>query len=186
MQGIVGVSRVRLQLTPDPPFLAQCTLTFIGQPKVNLSCVPMFRHGLNVMDVPLISRFVQTSFDAAVAKYVAPKSLTLDLKNIFTGDDFKKDTNAHGVIVVRIKRAVNLPERNTGLSRLKGGPTDPYVSASWSKFGKSTWSTRVIVSEIEPVWDEIGFIVVGREELNAQERLSETSIVPALCVRGRL
>ncbi|RMJ23894.1 C2 domain-containing protein [Aspergillus sp. HF37] len=171
MQGIVGVSRVRLQLTPDPPFLAQCTFTFIGQPKVNLSCTPMFKHGLNVMNIPFLSSFVQTSFDAAVAKYVAPKSLTLDLKNIYTGDDFKKDTNAHGVVVVRIKRAINFQERNTGLSRLTKGSTDPYVSASWSKFGKCVWSTRVIVSEIEPVWDETGFIVVGREELNAQERL---------------
>ena len=44
------------------------------------------------MDVPLISKFVQSSMDAALAEYVAPKSLTLNLKDMMMGDDFKKDT----------------------------------------------------------------------------------------------
>ena len=29
--GVVGIMRLRLQLTPDPPFLALCTMTFLGQ-----------------------------------------------------------------------------------------------------------------------------------------------------------
>lgn len=173
---MVGVSRVRVQLTPDPPFLAQCTFAFMGQPKINLSCMPMFKHGLNIMNLPIISSFVQSSVDAAVAKYVAPKSLTLDLKDILMGDDFKKDTNAHGVAVVWIKRAINFKESNTGLFSLKKRFANPYVSVNWSKFGKSVWSTRAIMSEMEPIWDETGFIIVSSEELNAQERLSEASI----------
>lgn len=176
IQGVVGVLRLRLQLTPDLPFLARCTFTFMGQPKVSVSCMPMFRHGLNIMNLPVISSFVQHSVDAAMADYVAPKSLSLDLKEIFMTDDFKKDTNAHGVIVVRIKRAVGFKESDTGHLGLKRGSADPYVSVGWTKFGKFVWSTRVIVSEMEPAWDETGFIVVGREELNAQERLSETSV----------
>lgn len=74
--------RLRLQLTPDPPFFALCTLTLLGQPKVDLSCVPLTKKGLNIMDLPIISGFVQSSVDAAMAEYVAPKSLTLDLKDM--------------------------------------------------------------------------------------------------------
>lgn len=184
MQGIVGMLRLRLQLTPDPPFLARCTFTFMGQPKVNLSCMPVFKRGLNIMNLPIISSFVQTSVDAAIADYVAPKSLTLDLKDIIMAEDFKKDTSAYGVVVVRIKRAIGFKGSDSGLFRLKKGSVDPYVSVSWTKFGKSVWATRVIVSEMEPIWDETGFIIIGPKELNAQERLSENSITLPLCVRG--
>ncbi|KAJ5605331.1 hypothetical protein N7510_010485 [Penicillium lagena] len=171
IRGIVGMLRLRLQLTPDPPFLAQSTFTLMGQPKVDLSCMPVFKHGLNIMNLPIISSFIQTSVDTAIADYVAPKSLTLDLKDIIMAEDFKKDTSAHGVVVVRIKRATGFKGSATGLFRLKKGSVDPYVSLSWTKFGKSAWATRVIVSEMEPIWDETGFIIIGPKELNAQERL---------------
>ena len=86
LRGIIGTMRLRLQLTPDPPFFSLCTVTFLGQPKADLSCVPLSRHLPNLMNVPLISTFVQTSIDAALAEYVAPKSLTLDLKDMLVGD----------------------------------------------------------------------------------------------------
>ncbi|KAJ5642231.1 hypothetical protein N7490_006231 [Penicillium lividum] len=171
IQGIVGMLRLRLQLTPDAPFLGQSTFTFMGQPKVKVSCMPVFKHGLNIMNLPIISSFVQTSVDAAIADYVAPKSLTLDLKDLIMAEDFKKDTSAHGVVVVRIKRATGFKGSDTGLFRMNKGSADPYVSVSWTKFGKSMWATRVIVSEMEPNWDETGFIIIGPKELNAQERL---------------
>ena len=101
----MGVVRVRLQLCPDPPFFSVCTMSFLGQPNVKLSCVPLIKKGPNLMDVPLISSFVQSSIDAALAEYVAPKSLTLNLKDMMMGDDFKKDTVAQGIIVVRIHHA---------------------------------------------------------------------------------
>lgn len=104
LRGVVGTMRLRLQLTPDPPFFALCTLTFLGQPKVDVSCIPIVKRGLNIMNLPLISNFVQSSIDAAMAEYVAPKSLTLDLKEMLAGDDFKKDTSSRGVLVVNIKR----------------------------------------------------------------------------------
>lgn len=182
VEGIVGVLRLRLQLIPDPPFLSRSTITFMGQPKVNLSCMPMFKHGLNIMNLPIISSFVQTSVDAAMADYVAPKSLTLDLKDMIMAEDFKKDTTAHGVVVVRIKQATGLKGSDTGSFRLKKGSIDPYVSVSWTKFGKTVWTTRVIVSVTEPSWDETGFILIGPREFNAQERLSATSITLSLRV----
>ena len=162
---------MRLQLCPDPPFFALCTITFLGQPKADLSCVPLTKKGLNIMDIPLISSFVQSSVDAALAEYVAPKSLTLDLKDMLVGDDFKKDTNTRGVVVVTVKRGYNFKAGDPGMGPLKKSSSDAYVAVGWAKFGKPVWSTRVILKDMEPVWDETAFILVAAEELNAEERL---------------
>ena len=163
--------RMRLQLCPDPPFFSLCTLTFLGQPKAELSCVPLTKRGLNIMDFPLISSFVQSSIDAALAEYVAPKSLTLDLKDMLVGDDFKKDTSTRGVIMVTIKRGIDFKAADPGLGPLKTGSSDGYVAVGWAKFGKPVWSTRVITKDMQPVWEETAFIQVGLQELNAEERL---------------
>ncbi|KAE9993385.1 hypothetical protein EG327_005372 [Venturia inaequalis] len=171
LEGIVGVMRLRLQLTPDPPFFSLCTLTFLGQPKVDMSCVPLTKRGLNIMDLPLISNFVQSAVDTAMAEYVAPCSLTLDLKDMLMGDDFKKDTAARGVLVVKVKRAFDFKEGDPGLGFLKKGSADPYVTVAWAKFGKPVWSTRVILSDMEPHWEETAFVLVTPEELNVRERL---------------
>ncbi|KAF2200752.1 hypothetical protein GQ43DRAFT_62172 [Delitschia confertaspora ATCC 74209] len=171
LHGVVGILRLRLQLTPDPPFFSLCTITFLGQPKVDLSCIPLIKKGPNIMDLPLISKFVQSSVDAAMAEYVAPKSLTLDLKDMMMGDDFKKDTHARGVLVVTIKRAFDFKEGDAGFGPLKKGSADPYVSVGWAKFGKPLWSTRVLQNNMEPYWNETCFILVTPEELNVDERL---------------
>ncbi|KAI5462136.1 hypothetical protein BGZ63DRAFT_354616 [Mariannaea sp. PMI_226] len=171
LEGIVGTLRMRLQLTPDPPFFALCTATFLGQPKVNLSCVPLNRHAFNIMDIPFISNFVQSSVDAAMAEYVAPKSLTLDLKDILAGDDFKKDTAAVGVLVVRIKRGYDFKIGDAGVPLIKSGSSDPYVSVGWAKFGKVVWTTRVLENEMEPSWEETCFVLVTPQELNSHERI---------------
>ena len=123
------------------------------------------------MDIPLLSSFVQSSIDAALAEYVAPKSLTLDLKDMLVGDDFKKDTRARGVLVVTIKKARNFKEGDMTVPVLKNGSSDSYVTVGWAKFGKPVWSTRVIVADMEPIWNETTFILVSPEELNAGERL---------------
>lgn len=123
------------------------------------------------MNLPIISSFVQNSVDAALAEYVAPKSLTLDLKDMLVGDDFKKDTSSRGVIMVRIKSAKGFKESDASLTILGRGSSDPYVAVGWAKFGKPVWSTRVIVNEMEPVWEETAFLLVGPDELNARERL---------------
>lgn len=170
VEGFVGVMRMRLQLTPDPPFFSLCTFTFLGQPKVDISCVPLLKQAPNLMDFPLISRFVQSSVDAAMAEYVAPKSLTLDLKDMMMGDDFKKDTNARGVIVVTIKRAFDFKEGDGGIGPIEGS-ADPYVSVGWAKFGKPMWSTRVQPKNMEPHWHETCFLLVTSDELNVDERL---------------
>ncbi|KEF62764.1 uncharacterized protein A1O9_00737 [Exophiala aquamarina CBS 119918] len=170
LRGIIGTMRLRLQLTPDPPFFSLCTLSFMGQPQADLSCIPLSRHALNLMDVPLISSFVQSSIDAALAEYVAPKSLTLNLKDMLVGDDFKKDTITRGVVMIHIKSASGFKEGDGGIGPFRGS-SDSYMTVSWGKFGKPVASTRVIVDDQEPSWHEWAHILVTPEELNAGEKL---------------
>ena len=171
LRGIVGKMRIRLQLSPDPPFVNLCTLTLLGQPKADISCIPLARKMLNIMDLPVISSFVQSSIDAALSEYVAPRSLTLDLKQMLQGDDFKKNTEARGVVVAHIKRAYDFKEADTGTLGIGDSSSDSYVSVGWAKFGKPIWSTRVIIKDMEPYWQETAYILVGPEEVNAEESL---------------
>lgn len=118
--------------------------------------------------MPLISSFVQSAIDAALAEYVAPKSLTLNLKDMLVGEDFKKDTGARGVVLVYIKRARGFKQGDGGIG---GGASDGYVTVSWGKFGRTVASTRIVPASQEPDWHEYATILVTTEELNAGERL---------------
>ncbi|KAI0428677.1 hypothetical protein F5Y09DRAFT_312266 [Xylaria sp. FL1042] len=170
LRGIVMTLRLRLQLTPDPPFIELCTLTFLGQPKASISCMPLSKHSFSLTDVPLISSFVNSAIDAALAEYVAPKSLTLNLKDMLVGEDFKKDTTSIGVVWIFIKRATGFKQGDAGIGPTQGS-SDAYVTVSWGKFGKSVASTRIATGENEPSWHEYASILVTPEEVNADERL---------------
>ena len=92
-------------------------VTLMGLPRITISVVPMSRLLPNVMDIPFISGFISSALDTAAAEYVAPKSLTLDLQQLISGDDIKKDTEAIGVLVVHIHRATGIKEMDaTGSS----------------------------------------------------------------------
>lgn len=127
----VGTLRMRLQLCPDPPFFALCTMTLLGQPRIDISCMPLTKK-LNVMDLPFVSSFIGSSIDAALSSLVAPKSLTLDLKDMLVGDDFKKDTSHRGVLIVRIKQGRDFKAGDPGLGPLKKGSSDAYVAVGTS------------------------------------------------------
>ncbi|KAI0439904.1 hypothetical protein F4803DRAFT_567987 [Xylaria telfairii] len=170
LRGIVMTLRLRLQLTPDPPFIELCTLTFLGQPKATISCMPLSKHSFSLTDVPLISSFVNSAIDAALAEYVAPKSLTLNLKDMLVGEDFKKDTTSIGVVWIFIKRASGFKQGDAGIGPVQGS-SDAYVTVSWGKFGKPVASTRIVEGQNEPSWHEYASILVTPEEVNAGEKL---------------
>lgn len=163
---------MRLTLMPDPPFFSSVTLTLLGQPKVEIACMPLVQKGLNIMDLPLISSFVQSSVDAAVAEYVAPKSISVNLQDLLAGRDYKLDPRARGIICIHIKRAYGFKEADQAIPLLRPeGSADPYVTCGWAKYVKPLWSTRVLLSEMQPVWDEMAFLMVTGEELDINERL---------------
>ncbi|KAI5457322.1 hypothetical protein BGZ63DRAFT_457348 [Mariannaea sp. PMI_226] len=168
--GLVATARVRLQLTPDPPFLKTMTFTLMGRPKVQAGCTPMIEKGVNILNLPLISNFVNWAIGTAASMYVAPKSMTLDLSKMLQGDDIKKETEALGILFIRIHKAVGLSKQDQRGS--KGGGSDPYITISWSKFSKPQFCTRVIQDDLNPVFEESCGLLVTPDLLKADEQLS--------------
>ncbi|KAI0080428.1 hypothetical protein K474DRAFT_1637659 [Panus rudis PR-1116 ss-1] len=165
--GVVGTARARLQLISDPPFVKTTMVSLMGLPKVNISVTALNKMLPNVMDIPFISGFISSSIDTAVAQYVAPKSLTLDLQQLISGDDIKKDTEAIGVLVVHIHRATDVKGMD-----MDGGSADPYITLTYSRLGKPLYSTRIIKGDRNPVFEETAILMVDVNTIRLREKLS--------------
>ncbi|KAF2404977.1 hypothetical protein EJ06DRAFT_525553 [Trichodelitschia bisporula] len=170
LQGLVGTVRLRLNMTPEPPFLKNLTFTLMGVPHVQAGCIPMLEKGVNILNLPLISNFVNYAIGAAASMYVAPKSMMIDLRAILQGDDIQKDVQALGVLWIRIHRAVGLSKQDKRGS--KHGGSDPYITLAFSKYGKPMYCTRVITDDLNPIWEETAALLVTPELVKADENLS--------------
>ncbi|CAO1629588.1 unnamed protein product [Jaminaea pallidilutea] len=163
IKGFVGTVRLRLQLTPEAPFIKNLTMTFVGLPRVQVEVIPL---RVNLANIPILSGFVQSSIDAAMSEYVAPSSLTLDVGEILLGDNIKREVNALGVIVVWIHSAFELEAQDST------GSSDPYVTVSFARLGKVTYATRVALNDLNPRWEERHVMLLNPEAIRAKERLS--------------
>jgi Ca2+-dependent lipid-binding protein len=67
LQGLVGTVRLRMAMTPEPPFLKTLTFTLMGAPQVTAGCIPMVEKGVNILNLPLISNFVNYAIKAAAS-----------------------------------------------------------------------------------------------------------------------
>ena len=170
LQGLVGTVRLRLHMTPEPPFLKTVTMTLMGVPQVSAGCIPMLEKGVNILNLPLISNFVNYAIGAAASMYVAPKSMMIDVRSMLQGDDITKDVHAMGVMWIRIHRAVGLSKQDKRGS--KWGGSDPYITLSFSKYGKPMYCTRVITDDLNPIWEETAALLVTPELIKADENLS--------------
>ncbi|KAL1959289.1 hypothetical protein VTO42DRAFT_2476 [Malbranchea cinnamomea] len=166
----VATIRLRIQFAPQPPFAKNVTFSLMGLPHVRAGCTPMFRTGVNILNLPLISNFVNYAIGAAASLYVAPKSMSIDLDMLLQGDDILKDTLAMGVLWIRIHRAIGLSKQDKRGS--VGGGSDPYINISFSKYGKPMYCTRVICDDLNPVWEESCALLVTPELIKADEQLS--------------
>ena len=170
LQGLVGTVRLRMAMTPEPPFLKTLTFTLMGVPHVSAGCIPMLEKGVNILNLPLISQFVNYAIGAAASMYVAPKSMSLDMRAMLQGDDITKDVHAMGVLWIRIHRAVGLSKQDKRGS--EWGGSDPYITLTFSKYGKPMYCTRVITDDLNPVWEETTALLVTPELIKADENLS--------------
>lgn len=170
LQGLVGTVRLRMAMTPEPPFLKTLTFTLMGAPQVQAGCIPMVEKGVNILNLPLISNFVNYAIKAAASMYVAPKSMSIDMRAILQGDSVQKDTEALGVMWIRIHRAVGLSKQDRRGS--KHGGSDPYITLAFSKYGKPMYCTRVITDDLNPIWEETAALLVTPELIKANENLS--------------
>lgn len=58
----------------------------MGVPSVKASAIPMTKLLPNVLDLPFVSSLVQSAIAAAAYTYVAPRSMTLNIMQILSGD----------------------------------------------------------------------------------------------------
>ncbi|KAK3111542.1 hypothetical protein LTR53_013123, partial [Teratosphaeriaceae sp. CCFEE 6253] len=170
LQELVGTVRLRMAMTPEPPFLKTLTFTLMGVPHVQAGCIPMVEKGVNILNLPLISQFVNYAISAASSLYVAPKSMSMDMRAMLQGDDITKDVQAMGVLWIRIHRAVGLSKQDKRGS--KHGGSDPYITLTFSKYGKPMYCTRVITDDLNPLWEETTALLVTPELIKADENLS--------------
>lgn len=138
----------------------------MGLPKIDASAVPLTSKGFNVLDLPLISGFINSSIAAALDIYVAPKSLIMDMSKLLQGDAVKKETDAMGLIYIKIKRAEGLSAQD------KSGSSDPYITLAYAQFGKPVYCTRIIEQELNPTWNEQTCLLVYQDQIVESEQLS--------------
>lgn len=170
LNSLVATARIRVSLGPNPPFIKTLSFTLMGIPKVEASCIPLIEKGANILNLPLISNFVNWAIATAAGMYVAPKSLTLDIGKMLQGDSIQKETAALGVLFVRIHKATGLSKQDRRGSN--GGGSDPYICVSFSKFGKPQYCTRVIQDDLNPVFEECAALLVTPDIIKADEQLS--------------
>lgn len=170
VEGIAGVVRLRMQMIQEFPYVRNLTFTLCGVPHVDVSCVPMSKKLPDVLDLPFVSNFVKMAIAAGTAEMCAPKSMTLNLKEMFSGAAlggesigsfgfdgvlilFSVDTTAIGVFIITIHYAEGLSTQDNN------GKSDPYVVLAYAKVSPSfslkgsrtdpdatVWKTHVLYS----------------------------------------
>ncbi|KEI42441.1 uncharacterized protein L969DRAFT_14642 [Mixia osmundae IAM 14324] len=166
VEGLVGTARLRLQFIPEAPYIRNLTFTLMGTPGVDVSAIPMTRALPNILDLPLVTGFVKSAIAAATSAYVAPQSMTMNMQEMLTGAGVPTDTHAIGVFLLTIHHAENLSAQDSN------GKSDPYIVAAYAKFGKPLYSTRIIMEDLNPVFEETFAILLSKDELQAKEDFS--------------
>jgi Ca2+-dependent lipid-binding protein len=165
VEQIFGVVRLRAQFIPEAPFIRNVTFALCGVPSVEVSAIPMSSKLPNVLDLPFISSFVKMGIAAGTAELAVPKSMTINMQEMLSGAAVG-DTRAIGVFLITIHHCEDLSAQDSN------GKSDPYVVLAYAKFGKPLYSTRIIVGDLNPVYEETCAILVTMDEVKAKEDLS--------------
>ncbi|GAA6035910.1 hypothetical protein JCM8097_005158 [Rhodosporidiobolus ruineniae] len=165
VESVVGTVRLRCQLVAQAPFIRNVTFTLMGVPAIEASAIPLSSALPNVLDLPLISGFVKSSI-AATSIYCAPKSMTLNIAQMLSGDGVKRETKAMGVFMITLHHCEGLSAQDDN------GYSDAYICLGFAKFGKPLYSTRIIRKDLNPVFEQTAFLLVSDDEVRAGEKLS--------------
>jgi hypothetical protein len=82
------------------------------------------------------------------------------------GSDQKEDTDAIGVLAVKIHRARSLARQDH-----RGPGADPYLTIAFSKYEKPMYTTRIIKGDRNPVWEETAIIMIRAEHVKRNENV---------------
>ena len=163
-----GTLRLRLLLSPSPPFVRDALFTFVQMPEFDISARPLRSIGfgsINAMDIPLLKSYVQKSIAQVAGAFVSPRHYHLDVDRLLLGKDAAVRTSSVGVLYLIIHGCTDLPRTDAM------GSCDPYVVASYSKFDKPLFSTRTIVDTLDPLYEESAFLLVPAESVEVGEKL---------------
>lgn len=128
-----GTVRVRILLSPSPPFAREASFSFVTMPDFDISARPLRTHGLgsfNAMDIPLLKSYVQKSIAQVAGAFVAPRHYHMNVERLLLGQDASLRTRAVGVLHIIIHGCSGLPRTDAV------GSCDPYVAISYKKFNK--------------------------------------------------
>ena len=132
----------------------------MGVPAVEVSAIPLAKALPNVLDLPLVSRFVKMAIAAATAEFVAPKSLTINVQEMLStaaigghalSDLSLKDgqihflptdTRAVGVFIITIHSGEDLAAKD------RNGKSDPYIVLAYAKVRFITTLILICVSDV--------------------------------------
>lgn len=165
VEQIFGIVRMRIQFIPEPPFIRNLTFALCGVPSVEVSAIPMAKALPNVLDLPFVSSFVKMGIAAGTAELSVPKSMTINIQEMLSGAAVG-DTRAIGVFIITIHHCEGLSAQDNN------GKSDPYVVLAYAKFGKPLYSTRIILEDLNPVYEETAAILLTMDEVKAKEDLS--------------
>jgi hypothetical protein len=165
IEHISGTVRLRCQFISSPPYIRNVTFSLMGVPRVEVSVQPMAKAIPNLLDMPLISGFVQSAIAAAANEYVAPKSMTMNLEEMLSGGA-ANDTNTIGVLWVKLGHGEGLSAQDSN------GKSDPYVNIAFSKFGRPLYSSRIIFEDLNPNFNEYVPLLVSKDDVRGGEELS--------------
>ncbi|EGG09082.1 uncharacterized protein MELLADRAFT_77186 [Melampsora larici-populina 98AG31] len=168
IDGLHGKIKLRVQLIAVPPFVQMTTFSFSHLPQVEITAKPM--HGFNVMSLPVISHFIRASVDVLLGQFCLPSSYTLDLSRILLGNDALMRPRHVGVIAIALHSASNLK-----VSDILNHTSDPYVSISFMKSAsKPLFSTLIHFRTLDPIFEEMAFVLITPDQLLEKERLCLT------------
>ncbi|KAG8407872.1 hypothetical protein J3458_020182 [Metarhizium acridum] len=158
--------RVRIQMHPDLPFLKKVTFSLTESPKMSASISIGAYWTMDLLSLPVVDSILASQINAASANFVQPKSMSLDMTSIIGGSDQKEETDAIGVLVVKIHRARNLARQDT-----RGPGADPYLTIAFSKYEKPMYASRIIKGDRNPVWEESAIIMIRAEHVKRKENV---------------
>ncbi|UZJ54235.1 hypothetical protein CBS101457_003555 [Exobasidium rhododendri] len=168
--GITGKMRLRLQMVPSAPFVAHVAFCFVGLPKIEISAKPLGkRMVIDAMNLPIISSYVLRSVEAVIKDFIAPKSYTVDLGALLGSGDGPNNVYSLGVIVLIIHQGIDLPAADTN------GLSDPFVSVSFARAGKTLFTTRIITKSRDAIWQEVAVLLVSQDDVRDHEKLRMTA-----------
>ena len=165
VEEVFGIVRLRVQFIPEAPYIRNLTFALCGVPAVEVSAIPMSDKLPNVLDLPFISSFVKMGIAAGTAELAVPKSMTINMQEMLSGAAVG-DTRAIGVFLITIHYCEGLSAQDNN------GKSDPYVVLAYAKFGKPLYSTRIILEDLNPVFEETCFLLLTMDEVKAKEDLS--------------